>query len=130
MGERIEMTEIKLNGGKTVKVFEVKMNEVLSALNDVQDGNEEMIVKMALPMLCDATLDELIALPVSEIEKIIDGVKRKNKSFINVCNCMRQQAWLNQILTVFSAAVMKVLSDNYFPNLVKQAREAVEKNAG
>lgn len=122
--------EIKLSGGKTVKVFEVKMNEVLSVLNNVQDGNEEMIVRTALPMLCDATLDDLIALPVSEIEKVIDGVKRKNKSFVNVCNCMRQHAWLEQILTVFSAAVMKVLSDSYFPNLMKQAKEAVDKNAG
>lgn len=124
------MTEIKLSGGKTVKVFEVKMNEVLSVLNDVQDGNEEMIVRTALPMLCDATLDDLIALPVSEIEKVMDGVKRKNKSFVNVCNCMRQSAWLEQILKVFSSAVMKVLSDSYCPNLVKHVQEAVEKNAG
>lgn len=122
--------EIKLSGGKTVKVFEVKMNEVMSLLNDIQDGNEEMIVRTALPMLCDATLDEIVALPVSDIEKLQDAVKRKNKSFVNVCNCMRQHAWLDQILTVFSAAVMKVLSDSYFPNLMKQAKEAVEKNAG
>ena len=122
--------EIKLSGGKTVKVFEVKMNEVMSLLNDIQDGNEEMIVRTALPMLCDATLDEIVALPVSDIEKLQDAVKRKNKSFGNVCNCMRQHAWLDQILTVFSAAVMKVLSDSYFPNLMKQAKEAVDKNAG
>lgn len=118
------MTEIKLSGGKSVKVFEVKLNEVLAVLNDIQDGNEELIVRTALPMLCDMPLDEIIALPVSEIEKLQDFIKRKNKSFVNVCHCMRQSAWLEQILTVFGSAVMKVLSDTYFPALMKQAQEA------
>ena len=124
------MKMLKLSNGKTIKIFELKMNEVFSILNKVQDGNEEIVIRESLPMLCDMPLDEIIELPASEIEKIMDEVKHKNKAFINICRNMRQDLWLDQLLTTFSAALMKVLSDKYYPDLMKQAREVLNKNAG
>lgn len=121
------------NTERIVRIYEPKLRQVFDLMNAIKIGSddkdiERKVIAQALPLVCDMPLSDIVELPMSDIETIIDAIKKANKSLVKICNETRQTAILSALLDLLGRALSKVIGEMYFPDLTNTAKQMAEES--